>query len=131
MRGGSGGRMMGGGIKPLMASLDRGFGGGSQGGGGGWMPPTHCIHMRGLPFRATQGDIAEVSILVLSSFSPDWWLAEIAKGLLLFQEANFLLYYSNKIVCPVKLFWKLKREIKLNCFWDLLLRQFHKFENLW
>nr|BAN20945.1 heterogeneous nuclear ribonucleoprotein F [Riptortus pedestris] len=47
------------GIKPLMPSLgppDRGFGGGP---GANWQPPTHCVHMRGLPFRATQADIAE------------------------------------------------------------------------
>ncbi|XP_014291697.1 heterogeneous nuclear ribonucleoprotein H2 isoform X3 [Halyomorpha halys] len=49
-----------GGIKPLLPSLgppDRGFGSGH--GGNGWQPPTHCVHMRGLPFRATQADIAE------------------------------------------------------------------------
>lgn len=50
-----------GGIKPLMPSLgppERGFGGP----GSNWQPPTHCVHMRGLPFRATQADIADVSI---------------------------------------------------------------------
>uniref|UniRef100_A0A0V0G3S0 Putative splicing factor hnrnp-f n=2 Tax=Triatominae TaxID=70999 RepID=A0A0V0G3S0_TRIDM len=46
-----------GGIKPLMGNMDRGgFGGGPQ---GNWQPPTHCVHMRGLPFKATQADIAE------------------------------------------------------------------------
>uniref|UniRef100_A0A0A9YEN4 Heterogeneous nuclear ribonucleoprotein H2 n=2 Tax=Lygus hesperus TaxID=30085 RepID=A0A0A9YEN4_LYGHE len=55
----------GGGPKPLMGGgggMDRGFGGspgGGGGGGGGWQPPSHCIHMRGLPFKATQADIAE------------------------------------------------------------------------
>lgn len=43
------------GPKPL---LDRGYNSGG-GGGGGWQPPSFCIHMRGLPFKATQADIAE------------------------------------------------------------------------
>ena len=33
------------------------------GGGGG-----HCIHMRGLPFRATQADIADVRLFEISVF---------------------------------------------------------------
>ncbi|XP_014253054.1 heterogeneous nuclear ribonucleoprotein H2 [Cimex lectularius] len=44
-----------GGIKPLIPNLDRG----NFGGSGNWQPPTHCIHMRGLPFRASQADIAD------------------------------------------------------------------------
>ena len=35
------------------------------GGGGG-----HCIHMRGLPFRATQADIADVRLFEISFFFP-------------------------------------------------------------
>ena len=34
----------------------------SGGGGGGG----HCIHMRGLPFRATQADIADVRLFEFS-----------------------------------------------------------------
>jgi hypothetical protein len=41
------------------ASNGTGMGGG--GGGGG-----HCIHMRGLPFRATQADIADVRLFEIS-----------------------------------------------------------------
>lgn len=49
---GRGGRAGGGG-GGNWSSNGTGLGGG--GGGGG-----HCIHMRGLPFRATQADIADV-----------------------------------------------------------------------
>lgn len=31
------------------------------GGGGGGAPGLHCIHMRGLPFKASEDDIADVS----------------------------------------------------------------------
>jgi heterogeneous nuclear ribonucleoprotein F/H len=34
------------------------------GGGGG-----HCIHMRGLPFRATRGDIADVRLFEIPVFN--------------------------------------------------------------
>ena len=37
--------------------------GGRPGGGGG-----HCIHMRGLPFRATQADIADVRLFEIPFF---------------------------------------------------------------
>ncbi|KAG8231935.1 hypothetical protein J437_LFUL011404 [Ladona fulva] len=51
--GGLRGRGGGGGMKP-------GFGSGRVGGGGGWQGDGgHTIHMRGLPFRATEGDIAD------------------------------------------------------------------------
>ena len=46
--GGMGGGGMGGG----------GMGGGGMGGGGG--PGRFVVHMRGLPFRVTENDIAEV-----------------------------------------------------------------------
>lgn len=44
------------GMKSGMFSSMNNSGGWSGGGG------THSIHMRGLPFRATQSDIADVSI---------------------------------------------------------------------
>lgn len=37
---------------------DRRMGGDRMGTGG-----VHCVHMRGLPFRASEGDIADVSCL--------------------------------------------------------------------
>jgi hypothetical protein len=55
---GRGGRAGGGGGGGNWSSNGAGLGGG--GGGGG-----HCIHMRGLPFRATQADIADVSRVTL------------------------------------------------------------------
>ena len=65
---GRGGRSGGGGGGGNWSSNRGGMGGGGGGGGG------HCIHMRGLPFRATQADIAdvrpvirEVSILTCTS----------------------------------------------------------------
>ena len=36
-----------------------GFGNGSGGGGYGGRGPAHIVHMRGLPFRVTENDIAE------------------------------------------------------------------------
>lgn len=36
-------------------------GGGMNNSNSGWNGPQHAIHMRGLPFRATQADIADVS----------------------------------------------------------------------
>jgi hypothetical protein len=46
------------------------------GGGGNWTSngnglgggDGHCIHMRGLPFRSTQADIADVRLFELSVF---------------------------------------------------------------
>ena len=40
------------------------FGGGPYGGGGGGGGSDHVVRMRGLPFRVTENDIAEVSIEV-------------------------------------------------------------------
>lgn len=76
LRGSLGGR--GGGLNMNMnmnsggfGGLGMGRGGRSGGGGGNWSSNGtglgggggggHCIHMRGLPFRATQADIADVS----------------------------------------------------------------------
>jgi len=58
----------GGGMKGMGGGLDRGGGynstgsggwGGSVGGGGMDGPGGYCVHMRGLPFRAVQADIAD------------------------------------------------------------------------
>lgn len=47
-------------------SLQGNFGGR----GGNWNNGTgHCVHMRGLPFRATEMDIADVSV-VLFYYNP-------------------------------------------------------------
>ena len=46
------------------------FQGNFGGRGGNWNNGTgHCVHMRGLPFRATEMDIADVSVdLLLLTF---------------------------------------------------------------
>ena len=60
--GGGGGRMggrgggFGGGYGSGGSGGSGGFGRGSGGGGGG---AVHIVHMRGLPFRVTENDIAE------------------------------------------------------------------------
>jgi hypothetical protein len=78
LRGNLGGR--GGGLNMNMNSggfgglgMGRGGRAGGGGGGGNWSSNGtglgggggHCIHMRGLPFRATQADIADVSKVML------------------------------------------------------------------
>ena len=70
MRGGGGGGGMGGGG---MKGNGYGFGRGGGGGGGGGRyadmyesQTGHCVHMRGLPFAATEQDILDVSEWVLS-----------------------------------------------------------------
>lgn len=61
-RGGSGMNMNSGGF----GSMGRGgrSGGGNWNNGGGMGGGGHCIHMRGLPFRATQADIADVCFMI-------------------------------------------------------------------
>ena len=56
MGGGGGGGGMGGGMR----SFGGGMGGGMGGGGMRGSMPKHIVHMRGLPFRASEQDIAEV-----------------------------------------------------------------------
>lgn len=56
----SGGNQNGGGRFMDQWNNNPGNGGGNSGGGG---PGMHCVHMRGLPFKATQLDIADVSLL--------------------------------------------------------------------
>lgn len=52
-------------------------GGGGGGGGGMWQNDGgHCVHMRGLPFRATESDIAEVE----PSLSPPARFTPISAG---------------------------------------------------
>jgi hypothetical protein len=72
---GRGGRAGGGGGN--WSSNGAGLGGG---GGGG-----HCIHMRGLPFRATQADIADVRKVTHSSCS------EICEVSLIYLTTHFSL----------------------------------------
>ena len=58
---GRGGRAGGGAGGGNWSSNRGGLGGGGGGGSGGG---GHCIHMRGLPFRATQADIADVRPII-------------------------------------------------------------------
>lgn len=49
-------------------SGDRGNNGGGGGGGNGGGGGMHCVHMRGLPFKANQMDVADVSFSVRLCF---------------------------------------------------------------
>lgn len=60
--GGSGGGLFDGGFNNMGGGGGGGGGGGSGGNFNNMRPGNaHCIHMRGLPFRATKQDVADVS----------------------------------------------------------------------
>lgn len=87
MKGGGGG---GGGGFGFGGSGHRGGRGGGGGGGGGTnysdmyeSQTGHCVHMRGLPFAATEQDILEVSASILVSlYVSNFCIVSIAYSLL-------------------------------------------------